>query len=68
MLKMEIIKLIITIVALLIMMLGIIMIYDARKLTKKWFSFHDKNEGSKWFKIGGFVLFIIGILILYFNF
>ena len=68
MLKMEIIKLIITIVAFLVMMLGIIMIYDARKLTKKWFSFHDKNEGSKWFKIGGFVLFIIGILILYFNF
>lgn len=63
---MEIIKLIIAIIALATMMLGIIMIYDARKLTKKWFSFHDKNEGSKWFKIGGFVLFIIGILILYF--
>lgn len=62
---MEIIKLIIIIVALLIMMLGIIMIYDARKLTKKWFSFHDKNEGSKWFKIGGFILFIIGILIFW---
>ena len=44
------------------------MIFDARKLTKKWFSFHDQNEGSKWLKIGGFILAIIGILVLYFVF
>ncbi len=65
---MDIIKLIITIVGIILMMLGTIMIYDARKLTTKWFSFYDKNEGSKWLKIGGFVLFVIGILVLYFNF
>ena len=48
-------------------MLGVIMIYDARKLTKKWFGFNDQNEGSKWFKIGGFILSIIGIIIILFE-
>ena len=65
---METIKLITTVIGFILMVVGTIMIYDARKLTKKWFSFHDKNEGSKWFKIGGFILFVIGILILYLNF
>lgn len=64
---MEIIELIITIIAILLMMIGIIMIYDARKLTKKWFSFYDQNEGSKWLKLGGFILSIIGVFILYFG-
>jgi len=65
---MEIIKLISIVIAFIIIMLGVIMIYDARKQAKKWFSFHDQNEGTKWFKIGGFILSIIGVLILYFNF
>lgn len=65
---MEIIKVISMLIAFLIIMIGIIMIYEARKLTKKIFSFNDQNEGSKWFKIGGFILDIIGILILYFIF
>lgn len=65
---MDIIRIISIIIALLLVMIGIIMIYDARKLSKKWFSFNDQNEGSKWFKIGGFLLAIIGILVLYFTF
>lgn len=65
---METIKIIITIIAFILMIIGTIMIFDARKLTKKWFSFYDKNEGSKWLKIGGVILFIIGILVLYFNY
>lgn len=65
---MEMIKLIVVMIAVIIIMLGVIMIYDARKLTKKWFSFHDQNEGTKWFKIGGFILSIIGVLVIYFNF
>lgn len=65
---METIKIIITIIAFILMIIGTIMIFDARKLTKKWFSFYDKNEGSKLLKIGGFILFIIGILVLYFNY
>lgn len=52
-------------ISFLVIMIGVIMIFDARKHTDKWFSFHDKNEGSKWFKIGGFIFAIIGILGLY---
>ena len=63
---MEIINLIGMLIALLLMMLGVICIYDARKLAKKYFSFHDQNEGVKWFKIGGFFLAMIGILVLFF--
>lgn len=65
---MEILKVISALISFIVIMIGIIMIFDARKLTKKWFSFHDQNEGSKWLKIGGFVLTIIGILVLYFIF
>lgn len=60
-------KTICILIGILIVMLGVIMIYDARKLTKKWFGFNDQNEGSKWFKIGGFVLSIIGIIIILFE-
>lgn len=65
---MEILKVISALISFIVIMLGVIMIFDARKLTKKWFSFHDQNEGSKWLKIGGFVLAIIGILVLFFIF
>lgn len=65
---MEILKVISALISFIVIMLGVIMIFDARKLTKKWFSFHDQNEGSKWLKIGGFILAIIGILVLFFIF
>ncbi len=64
---MEIIKLIGMLIALLLAMVGVICIYDARKLAKKYFSFHDQNEGAKWFKIGGFFVTMIGIISLYFT-
>ena len=63
---MEILKVISALISFIVIMIGVIMIFDARKLTKKWFSFHDQNEGSKWLKIGGFVLAIIGIVVLFF--
>ena len=65
---MEIIKVISIFIGILLVMLGVIMIYDARKLTKKWFGFHDQNEGSKWMKIGGIILAVIGILVVYSSF
>ena len=61
-------KLLITLISFIIIMLGIIAIFDARKLSKKWFSFYNQNEGVKCFKIGGFIFSIIGTLILYFTF
>ena len=34
---------------------GVILIYDARPITKKMFSFGDQNEGSTGLKILGFL-------------
>ena len=51
----------------IIALLGTIMIFDARYLTKKLFSFGDQNEASNGLKIVGFFLAIIGALLIYFN-
>ena len=48
-------------------LVGLIMVYDARIITKKFFGFGDQNEASSGLKILGFILAIIGGLILYFN-
>ena len=60
-------QLIIKIISLLMILGGIIMIYDARLLTKKYFSFGDQNEATSGIKILGFIIAVIGGLILYFN-
>ena len=52
---------------LLIVLIGVILIYDARPITKKVFGFGDQNEGTMGLKITGFVLAIIGGLLLFFN-
>lgn len=57
---------IIRILVLLVILCGIIMVYDARILTKKFFSFGDQNEGSSGLKILGFILAIIGGITLFF--
>ena len=44
----------------------VIMVYDARKLTKKLFGFGDQNQASWGMKILGFIIAIIGGLIIYF--
>ena len=59
-------KIIITIIGLIIAILGVIMIFDARYLTKKLFGFGDQNEATSGFKILGFVVAIIGGLIILF--
>lgn len=53
-------------VGILIVLLGIIMIYDARILTKKFFGFGDQNDASSGLKILGFIIAIVGGLIIYF--
>lgn len=47
-----------------ILMCGVVLIYDARPITKKLFSFGDRNDGVKGLKIVGFVLSIIGGLMM----
>ena len=60
------INIIVKIFALLIILVGVILIYDARILTKKFFSFGDQNEGSLGLKIWGFIITIVGSVIIYF--
>ena len=48
---MEIIDIVIKIIALVIITIGVIMIYDARKLSKKLFSFGEQNSSAKLLKI-----------------
>lgn len=60
-------QVILKLIAGLIMILGVIMIYDARLLTKEFFGFGDQNDASSGLKILGFIITIVGGLILYFN-
>ena len=55
---------VVEIIGAVILMLGVILIYDARPITKKIFSFGDQNEGVKGMKIVGFVLSVIGGLLM----
>lgn len=60
-------KMILIIIATIIALIGTIMIFDARYLTKKLFSFGDQNEATSGLKIVGFFLAIIGALLLLFS-
>lgn len=55
---------IVEIIGTIILMVGVILIYDARPITKKLFSFGDQNEGVRGMKIVGFVLSVIGGVML----
>ena len=60
-------QIIIKIIGIVMALLGVIMIYDARILTKKFFGFGDQNEASAGLKILGFIIAILGGLIVYLN-
>lgn len=58
-------EIVLKIVATVIMMIGVIFIYDARTISKKLFSFGDQNEATKTMKTIGFIATIIaGIIII----
>lgn len=57
---------IVNLIALSMALLGVIMIYDARKITKKLFGFGDQNQATLGLKILGYIVAIIGALIIYF--
>ena len=57
---------IINFIALLMVLLGVVMVYDARIITKKVFGFGDQNQAALGLKILGFLISIIGTLIIYF--
>ncbi len=60
-------KTILIIIGTIIALFGTIMVFDARSLTKKLFSFGDQNEGTSGLKILGFFMAVIGALLVYFN-
>lgn len=59
-------QIVITIIGLILILIGVICIYDARIITKRFFGFGDQNEGSNGVKILGFIVAIVGALIIYF--
>ena len=51
-------------IALIIVLIGVIFIYDARNLSEKWFGFGDQNQATAGIKILGFIFAIIGAVII----
>ena len=61
------VQIILKIIGLIFVLIGVIMIYDARILMRKWFSFGDQNEASTGLKILGIIICVIGAIIVYLN-
>lgn len=60
-------QVIMRLIAVLMLLGGVVLIYDARIITKRFFGFGDQNEATSGLKILGFIIVIFGGLILYFN-
>lgn len=54
-------------IGIILALCGVILIYDARRITKKLFSFGDQNEGTLGLKMTGFIMSVAGAFIVYFN-
>lgn len=59
-------NIIMRLIMMILILFGIILIYDARIITKKFFGFGDQNEGSAGLKIIGFIIAIVGGIAMYF--
>ena len=59
-------QIILRLIGVLMLLAGVICVYDARIITKKMFGFGDQNEGTSGMKILGALLSIIGASIIYF--
>ena len=59
-------EMVIDFIALIMAVSGVIIVYDARILTRKLFGFGDQNQAAWGLKILGFIIAIIGALIIYF--
>ena len=58
-------QIIIKIISILMVLAGVVMIYDARKIATKTFSSNETNETTKVLKIVGFIALIISLLMIY---
>ena len=59
-------KIIFIIIELIILEISVIMIYDARLITKKYFSFGDKNEATTGLKMLGTIVCVLGGVLVMF--
>jgi len=59
-------QIILRLIGALILLAGVILIYDARIITKKVFGFGDQNEATDGFKILGVIIVVIGGFIIFF--
>ena len=50
---------------LVLILIGVIFIYDARSITKKFFGFGDQNEATIGMKLIGFIIAIIGAIVIF---
>ncbi len=55
------------VIGIILAMFGVILIYDARPITKKVFGFGDQNDATLGLKLVGFVLSVIGMILVYCN-
>lgn len=60
------IQIVVRLIGAIIILIGVILIYDARIITKKLFNFGDENEATSGFKILGILLSFVGALIIIF--
>ena len=56
---------ILKVIALVLVLAGVVLVYDARILSINWFSFGDQNEATSGLKILGFIVSMIGAVMLY---
>lgn len=59
-------ELFLVLVGAVLIALGVVMIYDARPITKKLFGFGDQNEATLGMKMLGFIFTVIGGILLLF--
>ena len=59
-------KTLLLIIGILSLVFGVKFIYDSLPIVKKYFSFGDKNEAELGLKMFGFLLMVIGAIIMYF--
>ena len=59
-------QIILRLIGALILLAGVILIYDARIITKKVFGFGNQNEATDGFKILGVIIAVIGGFIIFF--
>ena len=56
------------IISVILLVIGVKFIFDARPIVKKYFSFGQENDATLGLKLFGLMFLVIGALIFYFKF